>query len=41
MFHLPFFMKYIHRVHHQFHETTAFGQDAVHPIEAILQGPCN
>lgn len=28
----------IHRHHHQFVDPTAFGQDAVHPVEAILQG---
>jgi len=38
--HHPFLMKYSHSVHHAFVETTAFGQDAVHPLEAIIQGPC-
>jgi Delta7-sterol 5-desaturase len=30
---------HIHRFHHQFVDPTPFAQDAVHPIEAILQGP--
>ena len=30
---------YIHKYHHQFMEPSAFAQDAVHPIEAIVQGP--
>ncbi|KJE94020.1 sterol desaturase [Capsaspora owczarzaki ATCC 30864] len=29
----------VHRHHHQFVDPTAFGQDAVHPLEALLQGP--
>jgi len=30
---------HIHRHHHQFVEPSAFAQDAVHPLEALLQGP--
>jgi lathosterol oxidase len=29
----------VHRIHHGFKEPSAFAQDAVHPFEAILQGP--
>jgi len=29
----------IHRHHHQFVDPTAFAQDAVHPFEAVYQGP--
>lgn len=29
----------IHRFHHQFVDPTAYAQDAVHPLEAIIQGP--
>jgi len=36
----PFnFWYHVHRHHHQFVDPTAFAQDAVHPFEAILQGP--
>jgi Delta7-sterol 5-desaturase len=38
--HYPVFWHYIHSFHHQFMEPSAFGQDAVHPLEAVLQGPC-
>lgn len=37
--HIPYLFKKIHWFHHQFVEPTAYGQDAVHPIEAIIQGP--
>lgn len=30
---------YIFHLYKQFYEPTAFAQDAVHPFEAILQGP--
>lgn len=39
LLHVPVFMKYIHKYHHAFVETTGFAQDAVHPFEAVLQGP--
>ncbi|KAL4432996.1 hypothetical protein ABPG74_005369 [Tetrahymena malaccensis] len=39
LFHHPFLWKHVHVFHHQFVEPTAFGQDAVHPLEAIVQGP--
>jgi len=29
----------VHCIHHQFRFPSAFGQDAVHPFEAIIQGP--
>lgn len=31
--------KHVHTVHHGFKNPTAFCQDAVHPFEAVLQGP--
>ena len=37
--HIDWLMQNVHRHHHQFIEPTAFGQDAVHPFESILQGP--
>jgi lathosterol oxidase len=37
--HHPWMWKKIHNVHHQFVHPTAFGQDAVHPFEAVYQGP--
>jgi lathosterol oxidase len=37
--HYPKLWDWIHKYHHQFIEPTAFAQDAVHPIEAIVQGP--
>ena len=39
LLHLPWFWKRIHKLHHQFTEPSAFAQDAVHPIEALIQGP--
>lgn len=39
LMHVPWFWKRIHYLHHQFTEPTAFAQDAVHPIEALIQGP--
>ena len=46
LLHIDWFMKHIHCYHHvfyflikQFYEPSAFAQDAVHPFEAILQGP--
>ncbi|EGD77304.1 sterol desaturase [Salpingoeca rosetta] len=36
---IPFLWDHVHRIHHQFKEPSAFAQDAVHPFEAILQGP--
>ena len=39
LLHLPWFWKRVHYLHHQFSEPTAFAQDAVHPFEAIIQGP--
>eukprot|EP01147_Barroeca_monosierra_P002502 gene2502-5432_t len=36
---IPFLWNHVHRIHHQFKEPSAFAQDAVHPFEAILQGP--
>jgi len=37
--HTKFLWKRLHHVHHQFVHPTAFGQDAVHPLEALYQGP--
>lgn len=36
MLHHPYLMKTVHRYHHEFVEPSAFAQDAVHPIEAII-----
>lgn len=37
--HIDFFFDRIHKYHHSFYEPSAFAQDAVHPFEAIIQGP--
>ena len=39
LLHLPWMWKYVHHIHHQFLTPTPFAQDAVHPIEGIVQGP--
>jgi len=39
LLHRPWWWKNIHYVHHQFLHPTAFAQDAVHPFEAVFQGP--
>jgi len=39
LLHHRFFWIYVHFHHHQFINPTAFAQDAVHPFEAVLQGP--
>ena len=38
MFHTRFFFKYIHKVHHQFSEPSAFGCFAAHPLEGVIEG---
>ncbi|CAD8184705.1 unnamed protein product [Paramecium pentaurelia] len=37
--HTPFFWKHFHGEHHEFVEPGAYAQDAVHPVEALIQGP--
>lgn len=39
LLHNEWLMRKVHCHHHQFMEPTAYGQDAVHPFEAVLQGP--
>lgn len=34
--HHPVLWKLVHKCHHEFVEPSAFAQDAVHPIEAII-----
>jgi len=36
---IDFLWNNVHYVHHQFKEPSAFAQFAVHPLEAIMQGP--
>jgi Delta7-sterol 5-desaturase len=37
--HWPWCFKHIHAIHHNFVNPTAFAQDAVHPVEGVIQGP--
>jgi Delta7-sterol 5-desaturase len=37
--HMPYFFKNVHLMHHQFYKPSAFCQDAVHPLEGLIQGP--
>jgi lathosterol oxidase len=39
LLHVKFLWRHVHYAHHQFLHPTAFAQDAVHPFEAVLQGP--
>jgi len=39
LLHTPWAWRYIHHIHHQFLTPTPFAQDAVHPVEGIVQGP--
>jgi len=39
LMHMPWFWRNVHRHHHTFLHPTAFAQDAVHPAEALFQGP--
>ncbi|KAA0147271.1 hypothetical protein FNF27_08045 [Cafeteria roenbergensis] len=37
--HTTWCFRHVHSVHHNFVNPTAFAQDAVHPLEGVLQGP--
>jgi len=39
LLHKPWWWRNVHFHHHQFLYPTAFAQDAVHPFEAVFQGP--
>lgn len=36
LFHYPYLYKKIHKVHHRYHQPTAFGAVAMHPVEFLL-----
>ncbi|XP_060067989.1 uncharacterized protein LOC132548185 [Ylistrum balloti] len=36
MLHIPFLYRHIHKVHHRYHQPTAFSATAMHPVEFIL-----
>lgn len=40
LLHIKWFWRNVHYLHHSFLQPTAFAQDAVHPFEALIQGPC-